>query len=652
MKNILLIIISLLTSFTGFAQYDNNNLKKYYNYRDRLTNNFMVVGDGFGKSIPLSSRKWDSWGIHTLKGGEDTYMLGVYIGVLGTEYKLNKKSLNSNKETIKELYFALKALNRLDYYAETHYYYGSRSRNGVSESEKMKPELNGFFIREDFPDNFLANNPSLNDNAIKPITVDNYGYVKGEGTVIEVNKFGFNDDDGKRRKEYTAMSQDHSLAILWGLLLAHQSLDYNISFDNKDFLDNESDIKKEIENIYKRIVEYFIKNNWIIKNPTGSKVKAGPNVWVFSKDIYRSYKSFGGQKKGMHIGGNLTAIPYNLGSNGWMNGRMQLMSQNLSGSNYYLWKRATTLGLETYFINYGMYVHNLSFSSDKITDLKKTSEFYLNTAPCSGPFYHDDGNKNYISKDIGLFGWATPNRTERELASQYFGVEHNGKWNHAQGNYNGLDYLLLHNLYYLNNFESLPHFKRPYDLKSCKVLCNKMNPKIKEKEIERAKKILKKSRKFKQKTLGIRNFFSFGKDIRTEDQKNCSAKCKQEFKNCKNYTKRRECKKSTKKCKNSVSGNKRQCKKDSKQTKNKCKSSCNGLKGKSKRKCKRKCRKQGRKNKRGCRKQARKDRKNCKTMNPECKKYCKKQKKNCKRTCKLDGKYYPVINKMEVFCKQ
>jgi hypothetical protein len=59
-----------------------------------LENNFMLVGEGVGKSIPMQIRNKE---LHSSDGIED---LATYIGILPTEYKLLKNNgQNRNKRS-------------------------------------------------------------------------------------------------------------------------------------------------------------------------------------------------------------------------------------------------------------------------------------------------------------------------------------------------------------------------------------------------------------------------------------------------------------------------------------------------------------------------------------------------------------------------
>jgi hypothetical protein len=76
------------------------------------------VGSDKGGSLPINERKFNK--TVDIKYGDETIALGYYLGVLATEYKLLKNNNKPVLETIKEIYYALEAFNRIDYYTETY----------------------------------------------------------------------------------------------------------------------------------------------------------------------------------------------------------------------------------------------------------------------------------------------------------------------------------------------------------------------------------------------------------------------------------------------------------------------------------------------------------------------------------------------------
>src|SRR5713101_3670758 len=119
--------LAVLFIFFGFVckgQTDDEDHRKYWYYRTRLVNDFMLVGPDPGMSIPFNQRGlgYDGNIAHTdhvaFKAGDGSAKLGVYIGVLATEYTLIRIHGQNTEKVIRELYYALNAFNRLDHTAE------------------------------------------------------------------------------------------------------------------------------------------------------------------------------------------------------------------------------------------------------------------------------------------------------------------------------------------------------------------------------------------------------------------------------------------------------------------------------------------------------------------------------------------------------
>ena len=132
---------------------DNNNmLVRYWYYRWRLQNDFLIMGENPGYSIPAEDRE----GAYRrcLRWGDGTIWLGNYIIMLATENALLRYS-NRYYDLLKnerELYYAMEAFNRLDEQGDTYYDAGqSNAGNGTP----MPACKNGFFLRDDVPCTFF-----------------------------------------------------------------------------------------------------------------------------------------------------------------------------------------------------------------------------------------------------------------------------------------------------------------------------------------------------------------------------------------------------------------------------------------------------------------------------------------------------------------
>ncbi|MEL6628689.1 MAG: hypothetical protein AAFU33_24775 [Bacteroidota bacterium] len=417
----LLLFISLLPSMRG--QPSNNWEEKYQTYRTRFRTHFISIGEGAGRSIPFARVTCEDDQTHVIRGGESTFLLGTYIGFLGTEYLVLKRRNQDLRLTIQELYYAVEALNRLDLYAETY------------NSYDRAPALDGFFVREDIPNDFEADALYGQDQHWLP----QRGYTQGEGSVYGV-------DEVYETKEthcyqHTPMSQDHTIRILWGLYLAHHCLDSGIQFEGKALADGEKDLRQGLQNCFNRIITKCVRDGWTLRDPMGQEVancqsKTG-KIFTFKNnllDAYHQLNQMNQKRRSRPVWARFVA---GVGQQtGWINTRMWLETRNLSGEQGNTWKFAHKYGYETYFLPYGMIVHNWKWSEQERTALKARCAYYLETAPAHGPFFHSP-------EDFGADGWACADRTERSLKYQYLGV------GHVRGNFSGLDYLLLYNLYHL-----------------------------------------------------------------------------------------------------------------------------------------------------------------------------------------------------------
>ena len=104
-------LVWLCIPFLVVSQNSAENLKKDWYYRFRMQNDFMLIGDCNGCSLPAEIRNCTTCDPQTMQPfqmhwGDVTNDLGWYIGVLATEYKLLNDNGQSTDETIRELYYA------------------------------------------------------------------------------------------------------------------------------------------------------------------------------------------------------------------------------------------------------------------------------------------------------------------------------------------------------------------------------------------------------------------------------------------------------------------------------------------------------------------------------------------------------------------
>ena len=459
------IVICIMLTTTAFSQtttLSNDIQNKYWYYRYKLLNDFMIVGDSQGFSQPAAVRNRNST---ALRWSESTLFLGWYLGVLGTENTLLRVSgdVEGRKLNETELYYALLAIHRLDSVAETHQHIP-----GVKN-----PIVNGFFARDDVPANFV---------------MDHYSHFHSSYT-YEQNVTG-TDSDWKQNNRNYEMSRDHYIHVLMGLKLvwlyaAKQQTTIRIN-DGSYVQKNLSEMAKTIA---LRIINYVLVHNNTqmlskVKHPTtGQDLNRGPEmedlVWplsqlrremlnthVWSLPVYKAFGKYW-QNPGAPADFNTWWTVYNLVSsdpnipligrsmskndNRHMSVTMACIAPN-SMVREKVGKAADWEGWEPFY--------DLLFDASRYGGKGWHGEAltHLSTAPCQG-----------ISHQMGVYSGGNWHATHRYIKKKW--DQKNGQASGGlSGYFNGLDYMLLHNLYYLQTTNTLPRFQNKYDRKETGTL--------------------------------------------------------------------------------------------------------------------------------------------------------------------------------------
>ena len=229
-------------SAPSFGQSTEKNLAKYVRLRQRLLDEFTVIGDGPGESQPAVQRH-DTNGY--IKWADSTISLGWYIGVLATEqYILSHSELfpgadggDSSKlvATRAELGHALGAMERLDQVAETAPF--------TAPCGTAAPALNGFFLRDDVPADFHTH--------FAPLTSTQSDFI----------------DPALNNKE---MSQDQVYHVLLGLALVKALVPEGTAVAGHD-------LRVWAVQQATRIGKHVADHNWVIYNPVCDRpVERGP----------------------------------------------------------------------------------------------------------------------------------------------------------------------------------------------------------------------------------------------------------------------------------------------------------------------------------------------------------------------------------------
>jgi hypothetical protein len=226
-KTLALVALLLLVALPARAQSTAENLAKYHALRARVLTEFTVVGQGPGESQPADLRD-DAEGF--IKWSDSTIRLGWYLGVLATEHAIYSHpelypgaAAVGSEATLDELHHALLALERLDRVADAAF----------PPPCTQEEALNGFFLRDDVPDGFHSNFP--------PTTTTQSDFV----------------DPTLTNKE---MSQDQVYHLLFGLALVKQLIEPGLivqGFELQSWAVEQAD----------RIMRHVAANGWTIMNP-------------------------------------------------------------------------------------------------------------------------------------------------------------------------------------------------------------------------------------------------------------------------------------------------------------------------------------------------------------------------------------------------
>lgn len=490
-----LIIVIFTITTKQFAQQTVDNDKahrRYWYYRTRLINDFMKIGKEQGSCIVLAQRNNDEDGLGNPEllskiGPDQIDITNQYIMALALEYKLLSRNNQDTKETVKELYHLLYAINRLDLEAEQFFTSGMFPAN---DQITQNGQLNGFMLREDMPKQFFQTNKLHYNYALQErptnsiIPVENFGGFTGvahTNTLTPDNKFSDFFTGSEPLTDLTLV-QDKYMSMLTAMMFVSKYIPTGVHYGNEVFQDGEGNIRQEAALIANRCYTYLKnKNNtWDLhyEDNNGNflyPITAGRSAYLYSWPLSRMVcwvnSSFPwNQNNPFQCSNYSTPVSVNLGRvtyNGFTIGTTSCFEDNSvfkawcqAGSNLSSLSNIGTLAP----ICLGMSA-NTSNNSIEWADLlrkvlhqdgalfKQLSVYgdAINTAPCQGPYNYGDCNH-------GGWEWSSQDRLEHPT-SRGFGCNGNTPPHPVpcvlytqnggfQGNYPGVDYMLLHNLYY------------------------------------------------------------------------------------------------------------------------------------------------------------------------------------------------------------
>ncbi len=444
MKKILIfttIILSLLpfSLFSQSASTDQALLSKYWKYRLRLKY-FVIPGNAGqlrGEGMVAGIRNQQSTGL--ISYGDQMVHMGYYLGVLATEYALLVSYGQDASATLQELNTAL------DCYV----------RNDLCESRmpwyKNFDTYDGFHMRQDVPESFIVEHPQINEGLTstdivgslspgRPAWVEHVSANDYQNWEVEPGgtpHLVFQSDQDMKNG---SMSQDNAIGLLKGLALVHKCIPSGYYAHDK---------ASEIAN--KVITRMWGAGSWIILDPNKEAVPRGSDAYFYSIPLTVINLTMDNPPLPSPVlaqNANLTwqGLQYvpTEPMNNCMTMTMAALCDCWNGSLVGLPGVNTTKGCiyqlseqdnwDTFYLLLWEYLHDKSTS---LLSMGKVRD-QLIAAPCDGPYCYDSVMHIHAEN-----GWASTYKFE-----QGEDFQNHGKIG-SQGNYNGLDYMLLYNLYHL-----------------------------------------------------------------------------------------------------------------------------------------------------------------------------------------------------------
>lgn len=409
---IIVMVVSWFVAPPVTAQNLEQNLDKYWQYRHKLVTQYMHIGDEQGYSLPAS---YISPTLERMKWTDNTIWLGWYIGTLATEYHLlhntrfegyaDGDSTQRKAENLNELYYALKAIIRLDENAESFF---------PSPCTTIANQRNGFFLRDDVPLTMTDSFP---------------GYSVVHSDYIDFNYMN-------------EMSQDQAYHVLLGLALVKKFVPDTVEVNGFNLHDEA--VQQAL-----LIGGWIHQDNWIIKNPAcGNKdVDRGHDASLLARGLSNAmlYLSDGSVDYGNDVS--------TLGDFAWTN--LANPSPLVTTDNLHMtmtlasigegWGATTLDNLVALSDTNKWFAYPLLYIALRDTNsvgnyaqhkslIHLWADSMLNEAPFDGPLSTYPNQNGH--------GYGVNNRFIRPRVNHYAG----NNPNEAGHQWNGLDYMLLHNL--------------------------------------------------------------------------------------------------------------------------------------------------------------------------------------------------------------
>lgn len=447
MKKILLILfVSMdLLSLPVRAQTDHAYLlNKYWYYRERLQYfvNTGIDGQSRGEGMVVSVRNKHSTDVISWENQMSQF--GSYLGVLATEYALLNFYGQDASQPWQELTLALGCYERDDRCESRMPWYLDYD------------VFDGFHMDEDVPADFLTTHPAMNAGLMPANQVWNSepGRPAWAGRVCANDYEQWDVEPGftpyltyqtiTDMKE-GAMDVRNSLGLIRGLVLVLKCLPVGSGpYTHAALI------------LDKVITRMYSNGSWILLDPEMHAVEGGANATSYAMPltVIRMAAGLGNLPPGPGtptFNAAWQTLQYAPAGQENTNGTLSMAALcdcwngGLSGMPGLNTTQAGLFALagpeqwDTFYLLLWEFLHD---KTSPMLDMNRVLS-QLTEAPCEGPYCYDSLGHHHAP-----MGWAAPAKFDHPVSHQFHGQ------GQQQGNYNGLDYMLLYNLFHLVNLRS------------------------------------------------------------------------------------------------------------------------------------------------------------------------------------------------------
>ena len=464
--------------------------RRYWYYRARFINDFTKMGINQGECIVLAERNQGiTNGVYdnTAKVGPDQIDLSnMYLASLALEYKLLTRNNQNTDETIKEIYQLLYTLNRLDLGADKVWdAYATHNPVhalylGVMAPNTNTSDMNGYMMREDMYHDFISNNFShFNYDVTESGCTGNGGFtgLPNLSVLDQDSKFQHyvNSPFGTTFSGQTTIPIAAEVSLVhdkyYSMLAAFMFIVKYIPpgknyYENgiaQTFQDGTSGIQEQAIAITNRLFPYIKGNTfphatqdeWILRQGDGSTIG-------YTAGAFMSNYSFSTSRAVCNIN---TGYPWPVSNtcSSYLDQTAQTIGLaayiSLGGAQptqdlavFTAWNQAfSNFPISVFPCWFGMSANTTSgnlrwaelvrevlFQTHPIYTSISSIETPISNAPCEGPWNQSSNSywAYYANQD-----WSAQDRTEHPNAmGATTGI--------FAGNYPGVDYMFLHNLFY------------------------------------------------------------------------------------------------------------------------------------------------------------------------------------------------------------